>query len=59
MRRALALEGYALVAAAAEKLCFTHSFGQTFLLFQPVARWLLRRSVALQRLAAGLGFAAV
>jgi len=42
-----------VVAATAEKLCFTHCFSQTFMLFQPVARWLLRRSVALQHAAAG------
>jgi hypothetical protein len=54
MSCALALERLrSVVAATAEKLCFTHCFGQTFLLFQPVARRLLRRSVALQHAAAG------
>ena len=42
-----------VVAATAEKLCFTHCFSQTFSLFQPVTRWRLRRSVAFQHAAAG------
>ena len=38
MSRASAGGLRSVVAATAEKLCFTHCFGQTFLLFQPVAR---------------------
>jgi len=44
-----------VVAATAEELVFTGCLaGLTFSLFPPVARWLLRRSVALQQPALSL-----